>query len=193
MLDTQAFIQDIKSAAEIEAQAIIEAANASEQKALAELDIELDKLALIEKEKASLEASELLKHNAVSTRHSISNTTLVTKQKILQKTYDKAKKAIADMPDKTYLDFIKGLIYKHATNGDAVVIALKDKKRVSKEFIQKVATSLKVKLTISNDTHPFSGGIILHNENCDKNLTLDALIKQAEIETQSDVANILFT
>ncbi len=127
---------------------------------------------------ASLEASKIV---------------LASKQKLIDSVYTMAKKRIQNMTDNIYRDFISGFIKQYAESGDTVIIAERDKKRVSKEYILELGQKMNIVLQFSSDTHDGDGGVILSNNKYDKNLTLDAILKEVREMTESETVKKLFS
>jgi len=192
MTDKQVFLDNILANADARAESLIAAAKAEEAEALKDLEKELAESETQEREKTRLETELILSRRASAARIAASKIHLCAKQQAVDSAYKAAKQSILKMPDKAYFELMGALIAKHAQNGYAVVFAESDKKRVPKDFVNGLAAKLKIKLSVSDNTHKGNGGVILKSAQYDKNLSLDALLQSAREETETEVVKILF-
>ena len=150
--------------------------------------------------------AEAKKTDALSSLDDI-KTTLINRRKIVA-TID-AKKAIltrkselideifsrsveAVVKDSRYVGLIGKMLMDYAEDGDEVMINEKDKTVINKALIDKVAKTKNINLTLAKDFGTFGGGVMLIGKNVDKNLTIDAELKEMREEIEQEVANILF-
>ena len=189
MLDKDKFLDSIRETAVSKAIEIVESAKCDKVRRLRIAEKGLSESVKSEHEKAQECVELILTRRAASARIDASKILLSAKQKAVDTAYQQAKQSIISMSDAEYKAFISGLIAKYAEDGDKVVFAECDKKRMSGDFLKAVST----KLTVSNKTHSGQGGVILESEKCDKNLTIEALMKAVREETEIDVAKILFS
>lgn len=117
---------------------------------------------------------------------------LAAKQQAIDAAFAEAERKLLHMTDHIYRDFIGALIREYAEDGDRVVIAAGDTKRLHAEWLQSVAKACGVSLTLSNETHNGAGGVILCGARCDKNLTFETLFTTLREEWLRDVAKRLF-
>lgn len=116
---------------------------------------------------------------------------LKAKQQTITSVFEEAEKAICGLPDVKYSAFIEKLIKTYAEDGDMVIISQNDAKRITEEFIAKIAKQLNIALKYSNDGD-FSGGVILSGKKCDKNLTVKMLLKEYREQSEMKIASMLF-
>jgi len=192
MVNEQFFTKDIIEKAQQQADDIIFAAETAKIEAFAVLELELQKLAEEFVLKETNTTSQILKSSSVECRATASGEVLKAKQAAIDSVFAKAQQEILSLNDARYKEFITELIKKHATSGDTVVVAIGDKKRIDKVFLDAIANKLKIKLELSKDNTAASGGIILQNQNCDINLTIDALLSQTRHKLESVVARALW-
>jgi V/A-type H+-transporting ATPase subunit E len=145
--------------------------------------------------KTDAEIAEMQK-NTVSRRKSVADLDvkkiiLKAKHSVLDAAFVNAESKVLKLSDKEYKTFIKKLITSYAENGDIVLISENDRKKIDKTFIDDISKSsgLKLGFDYSDD---FNGGVILQSNICNKNLTLETLMKQIRENIESEVASILF-
>jgi len=189
MLDINKHIDTILTDADVQSDLLIKTAMLAETEAFAALEREFSQRT---NGTAQNDADKIKAARAAESRMAASNLLLSAKQKAMDACYAAAKQKILGFSDAAYRDLLGALLAKHAVNDNAVILAERDKKRISKDFVDKLAVTHKIKLTLSNKTHPYEGGIILEGAAFDKNLTIDALLESAREETESEVAEILF-
>jgi len=192
MVDKQFFIDDILNSAKIKAEDILFEAETKKAEAFAKLELEMQLAAKDNVEKENLASSEIIKSGKVESNAVANSEVLKAKQAQLDNVFNKAKQEILGLADKNYKDFISKLIKKHASSGDTVVVATGDKKRLDKVFFDSIATNLKIKLNLSKENLNASGGIMLQNDNCDIDLTIEALVAQSRHALESSVAKALW-
>jgi len=115
---------------------------------------------------------------------------LAKKQEKLTQAFDIALEQIASSED-SYKAFILNILKQYASDNDTVVVSEKDKERLSKSFISDFAKENNLKLGYRADGN-FSGGVILESAGCDKNMTLETVIKEFKKDNESRIASILF-
>lgn len=136
----------------------------------------------IEKAKAIVAESE--KQTQMLAEIEAKKVFLKAKRDIIDKTVARAKEKMLALPDEEYIEWISTLIANKGTDGDEAIISKNDVGRITDEVIAKVAKTIGKKITLSKEVGDFSGGIILRQNGCDKNMTLETAldeIKQAYI------------
>ena len=117
---------------------------------------------------------------------------LSAKRALIDDVYRMAESKILSMSDEEYLEFVKRLISKFAEEGDEVIIAKSDERRITANWLADCAFNLQISLKFSSDRHSMSGGVILRSAKYDKNLTVPALMDEAKRSTESYVVESLF-
>lgn len=115
---------------------------------------------------------------------------LQEKQKIIEKSFEKAVEKIRDDKEK-YVELIINML-TFAENGDTVVISEKDKDIITEEFILAEAKKKKIKVNISKKYGAFSGGIILSGTESDKNFSLEVELAHLRSVAEPEIAKIMF-
>lgn len=116
---------------------------------------------------------------------------LSAKQRCVSEVYDGVKKRILSAPDNEYLGLLQKLIADACADGDEVIAAEADGKRVTADFIKSVSKATGKKLTLSKTRGQFDGGVILQNAKYDRDLTVDEIIADLKERTVSDVVKKL--
>ncbi|MDE7395172.1 MAG: V-type ATP synthase subunit E [Clostridiales bacterium] len=188
----EAIIAEIIQKAEDAAAALIRDASA-------ERDAELEKTRneQIRKRDAAVAAANKAASETVERGKSLCalearKTMLAAKQQLIDRAYKEAERKILNMTDPVYREFIGDLIVKYAEDGDRVVVAERDVRRLHADFIAELAQKAGKTITLSEQTHSGNGGVILTGKQVDKNLTLDALLHELRQKTQGQAANRLF-
>ena len=116
---------------------------------------------------------------------------LAAKQQCVGEVYDGVKKRILSAPDGEYLLLLQKLIAEACADGDEVIAASADGKRVTADFIKSVSKATGKKLTLSKTRGDFDGGVILRNEKYDRDLTVDEIVADLKERTVSDAVKKL--
>ena len=120
---------------------------------------------------------------------------LAVKQEMLGKAFDLALNKLCELPEEEYVKLLTGLITQAAQTGqEEVILSQKDRTRVGKAVIAAANQALgeKGKLTLSEQTRPIRGGLILSDRDVEVNCTFEALVRLQRSEISGEVANILF-
>jgi|GEM_PF-1620962 len=192
MLNTTEFIKNIETNARVEAEKIVTDAQKAKDDSFAMQASEHQKLTQEFNRQVEEQANQAYRQHGVAARIENSNKLLQVKQEQVNDVFLQTKKHILSLSEAKYKTFIEKLLQTHATNGDTVIIAESDKKRISKDFIEKTGQKLKINLTLSPKTHPHDGGIILEGTKFDKNLTLNSLLLSAREELEQNIIATLF-
>ena len=119
---------------------------------------------------------------------------LAAKQEMLGKAYDKALEQLTSLPDSEYTALLADLIVQaSATGREAVIFSKKDRARYGKAAVTQANERLKDgRLTLSEQTRPIRGGVILSDGDVEVNCTFETLVRLLRGEMDRDVAQILF-
>ena len=121
---------------------------------------------------------------------------LTFKQDLVSEVFAKAGARLTSLPKAEYVDFLANQAAKAAvTGGEELLFNAKDAKEVGAE-VAKAANKLlgsKGKLTVSNETRPISGGVIVKLGDIEANCAVDMLVQLRRNDLASQVAEILFS
>ena len=119
---------------------------------------------------------------------------LAAKQEMLSKAYDLALEQLVNLPDKDYVKLLADLAVKASTTGkEAVIFSQKDRTRYGKQVVTQANERLKDgHLTMSEQTRPIQGGLILSDGDVEVNCTFETLVRLQRGEMDREVAKVLF-
>lgn len=117
---------------------------------------------------------------------------LAVKQQIISQAFDAACARIVQLPDAQYKAFLGMLIEKYAEDGDRVVLAKADAGRISAADIAEIARKKNITLTLSDTSGSFSGGLLLEGRAYDKNLTVEAILRDCRKVHEAEIVSLLF-
>lgn len=118
---------------------------------------------------------------------------LKAKRELIDQTVERAKQKMLSLPDGEYIDWITKLIAQKATDGDKVIISKNDVKRLTAEVIGEISAKTGKKITLSDKIGDFSGGIILTQNGCDKNMTLETALDEIKQDYILKISTKLFS
>lgn len=122
---------------------------------------------------------------------------LNAKQQMIEDVLANAKNKLLKLPDTEYFDIIIKMIKKYASQQKGEVIFSKvDKKRLPKQFEEKIRTALSEKtgaeLLISEQTRDIDGGFVLVYGKVEENCSFEALFFAEKEFLQDKVSKVLF-
>lgn len=117
---------------------------------------------------------------------------LKAKQEVLDECFSEALRKIVNMNDKDYIALVSQMIKSQGQNGDEVIISKNDVKRLTPSVLSKIAKELGLELTLSKETGDFAGGIILRQDGCDKNMTVEMELSDIRDRFEAKLSNKLF-
>lgn len=153
-----------------------------------------ERLAAIEAElnaKAEGESALNYERQVTLAKLDCSRVLLSAKQEIITDVYARVKQKILALDPKKYAEFYLKKVAAAAEDGDKVCVCAEDKSVLNADWLKKVESVSKKKLTLDKESAP-SRGVILKNAAYDKDLTIDALIDALKQDTQADVIKELF-
>lgn len=114
--------------------------------------------------------------------------TLTAKRRVIDAAYALAEKKLIALPDKEYARFMGVLVNRYAEEGDTVIVSPRDAARLNEAWLKSCCKTPGLKLAVSDVD--FSGGLMLSNSVCDKNLTAEMLVSEARVRTERKVAEM---
>ncbi len=165
----------------------------------AERDLALEKVRAEESRKreealnaARVSADEIIARGKTLSSLEARKTELAAKQKVLDMAFEEAAKKILNMTDHIYREFIGELIEKYAEDGDSVIVAERDAKRLHAEWLASLGNKCGKSLSLSSRTHGGKGGVILSGKTSDKNFTLETMFASLRDTALTSAAKRLF-
>ena len=119
---------------------------------------------------------------------------LAAKQEMLSRAYDKALEQLLNLPEQEYTALLADLAVKAAVTGrEAVILSQKDRTRYGKQVVTAANERLNGgRLTLSEQTRPIKGGLILSDGDVEVNCTFETLVRLQRSQLERDVAKVLF-
>lgn len=191
MQGKEKLIDDILSAARRTAAAMIEEANAECEASLSALAKELENSRSSAAAEAERAANDMYSGKIKLCELEAGKIMLEARQNCVAEVYDSVKKKILGAPDKEYLEFLKAVVSPVLSDGDEIVAAKADEKRVTAEFVKKLSAATGKKITLAKERGDFDGGVILRSSTYDRNLTADEIISDLKERTVSETVKRL--
>ena len=119
---------------------------------------------------------------------------LAAKQEMLSKAYDLALEKLVNLPDKEYVNLLADLAVKaSSTCREAVIFSQNDRARYGKAVVTQANEKLgDGHLTMSEQSRPIQGGLILSDGDVEVNCTFETLVRLQRGEMDREVAKVLF-
>lgn len=122
---------------------------------------------------------------------------LAAKQEMLAKAYDRAMERLTSLPDEEYVGLLAGLAGLAAeassTGREEVILSQKDRARYGKQVVTQANERLgDGHLTLSVQTRPIRGGLILSDGDVEVNCTFETLVRLLRGEMDRTVVEVLF-
>ena len=101
---------------------------------------------------------------------------------------------LLNLPEKEYVALLSDLAVKASSTGkEAVIFSQKDRTRDGKQVVTQANERLKDgHLTMSEQTRPIQGGLILSDGDVEVNCTFETLVRLQRGEMDREVAKVLF-
>ena len=119
---------------------------------------------------------------------------LAAKQEMLKKAYDLALEKLETLPDEQAVALLADLAVRaSATGGEQVILSQKDRARYGKAAVTRANEKLgDGRLTLSQETRPIRGGLILSDGDVEVNCSFETLVGLLHGEMDRQVAQVLF-
>ncbi len=119
---------------------------------------------------------------------------LGAKQEMISKAFDEALKQLLNLPQAEKTDLLASLCAKASVTGsEEVILSDADRGAVGEQVVAKANQLLKGgKLTLSAETRPIQGGVVLRSGGVEVNCAFDTLVRLVRPELERQVAGVLF-
>ena len=119
---------------------------------------------------------------------------LAAKQEMLKKAYDLALEKLENLPDDQAVALLAQLAVEASSTGrEQVILSQKDRARYGKAAVTRANERLgEGRLTLSEQTRPIRGGLILSDGDVEVNGTFETLVDLQRGEMDRQVAKVLF-
>ena len=181
--DAQAEADRLRAETDAKVQAIRQEAQAQAEKERADI--------LARGKRAADERLERLSSAAQMERRKLE---LAAKQEMLAKAYDRAMERLTSLPDGEYVGLLAGLAAEASSTGrEEVILSQKDRARYGKQVVTQANEKLgDGHLTLSVQTRPIRGGLILSDGDVEVNCTFETLVRLLRGEMDRTVVEVLF-
>ncbi len=121
-------------------------------------------------------------------------TLLAVKQEMVSKSFEKAQALLTALPEEKYVAFLAALAAKASVTGDEeIVLNARDREAVGEAVVKAANEKLGGgKLTLSDRSGEFAGGLILSRDNVEANCTAELLVELCRGEMSAEIADMLF-
>ena len=121
-------------------------------------------------------------------------TLLAVKQEMVSKSFEKAQALLTALPEEKYVAFLAALAAKASVTGDEeIVLNARDREAVGEAVVKAANEKLGGgKLTLSDRSGEFAGGLILSRGNVEANCTAELLVELCRGEMSAEIADMLF-
>ena len=122
-------------------------------------------------------------------------TLLALKQEMISKSFDAAEKKLVSLPEEQYVALLAKLAAAASVTGEEeIVLNAADRARVGEAVVKAANEKLgeKGKLTLSDATGEFDGGLILRRGNIEVNCTTALLVELCRGDMSAAIAGVLF-
>lgn len=193
----QAITAQIIADAQTEADRILAQARARAKECLSAYQEQayIQSTALLERsERESALREERLSHAAILAAR---NLRLSTEQEMRERAFAAALKQLSELPDEEYVGLLAGLAGLAAeassTGREEVILSQKDRARYGKQVVTQANERLgDGHLTLSVQTRPIRGGLILSDGDVEVNCTFETLVRLLRGEMDRTVVEVLF-
>ena len=119
---------------------------------------------------------------------------LATKQELIGRAFDLALEKLLELPEKEYVALLSDLAVKASSTGkEAIIFSQKDRNRYGKTVVTQANEKLGGgHLTLSEQTRPIKGGLILQDSQVETNCSFEVLIHLQRNTLSAEVAQVLF-
>ena len=119
---------------------------------------------------------------------------LATKQELIGRAFDLALEKLLELPENEYVALLADLAVKaSSTKKEAVIFSQKDRTRYGKTVVTQANEKLGGgHLTLSEQTRPIKGGLILQDSQVETNCSFEVLIHLQRNTLSAEVAQVLF-
>jgi V/A-type H+-transporting ATPase subunit E len=196
-MNAEQVVQKILAEAEEQARKILDEAKAKAAEQGSQLDSEIAEFGAKTDQLAADAGEDKLQRMLAGARMDNGKQLLAAKVEILNDVFERAKKAVNDLPDERYLLWAMIVMKQAVESGDEEVIVGKDEKRINADFIKKVngelGSGFKGNLKLSAEKGDFSGGFILSHGKVQVNATTDVIIDDLRESMQIELSQTLLS
>ena len=119
---------------------------------------------------------------------------LAVKQELVSESFEKARETIVALPEEQYVAFLAKLAAQASVTGaEELVLSARDREAVGEKVVKAANARLKGgRLSLSDSTGDFSGGLILRRGSIEVNCTAELLVELCRSDMSAKLAGVLF-
>ena len=119
---------------------------------------------------------------------------LALKQDMVSKSFDMAVDKLVDLPEAQYVELLAKLAAQASVTGDEqVVLNARDREKIGPAVVAAANAKLNGgKLTLSDETGAFKGGLLLRRGSIEANCTVELLVELCRGDMAAELAKVLF-
>lgn len=123
---------------------------------------------------------------------------LQTKQELLEAAFSRALDKLLELPENEYVSLLAKLAANGSTTGtEALVLSVSDRPRYGKQVVVAANALLEqagktAKLTLSEESREFRGGLYIQDGNIENNCTFPTIVRMLREQMAGEVATLLF-
>jgi len=185
-----ALVKKIVDDAAAKSEAILKEAKDYCEKAIAEAKQAAEEMKAAEASRAKKDADKIIENKQTLSSIETKKATLTYKREIVESVYSRTVELMKKMSKTEYSALIAALIDKYAEEGDTVILS--KNAPLSTDEVKKMKKASSLGLAVQK-TGEFDGGMVLAGKKFDKDLTFTALVEAVKEETETEVAEKLFS
>lgn len=196
MTDLEEIINEIETAAARDAGEIIARAEAEAEGIINAAMIDAEKAAVETEAEAERRTAEIMSSGDSARQRRRRERILETKQEIIGEVINKVREKLYSLPAPEYFELLLKLTLSEATAGEgSILLNATDKKRLPPDFEAKLSGVLPAgaRLTISDETRPIDGGLILKYGGVEQNCSFESIFNARRDEFSDLIQNALFS
>lgn len=194
-MNAEQVVEKILSQARAEAEAILGQARQKAAQADAQLKAELQEFDKKTAELAEAAGQDRWQRMQAAARMDNARRLLAARTAILEDVFDRARKAVRQMPDQPYQTLMAELMKKAVETGDEEVVVGRSETRINEPFLAKVNSQLgpqRGRLRLCPQRGDFEGGFILRRGRVQVNASADVLVDRLRDAMEMELAQMLF-
>ena len=119
---------------------------------------------------------------------------LALKQDMVSKSFDMAVDKLVELPEEQYVELLAKLAAQASVTGDEqVVLNARDREKIGPAVVAAANAKLNGgKLTLSDETGAFKGGLLLRRGSIEANCTVELLVELCRGGMSAELAKVLF-
>ncbi len=190
-------IKRITDEARKEADSVLAEANAKVKELLsaseAETNAEIERV----EHDAETKAAELRRRRLAVAEMEARKDVLAQKQAILDEAFAGALSRLSELPDSEIEKLLTPLVVEEAEGSEALIVPGKNRALYEKSLLHSLNKALKKagkqgKLTLSEQSGNFAGGLVLVSDVLEKNISFEALLRGVREESEKAIGELLF-